>query len=236
MEICWFHKEKSKKTAAPSEKFAPRSRGFSLVEMLVVVVVISVLAALGFAGLQSAISKSGEVSRINSMRQIGSAILSHVSDHRGQLPGPLWPGQIGYYDPARDGRLVGILRDYLAVVVPGEVKVFLPAGLTRAQNPAISPRDFRPYVMNMQDPQGNNPWGSLVAGSSDTTPRKVSTISSPASTWGFSEADQLHPSVTGASWRNFTLKEPAGRAGRLYWFFDGGVRHSSPAADQPEEI
>lgn len=85
----------------------PRTRkGFTLVELLVVIVIIAVLASLSFFGFSKVRSKARGATCASNLRQIGTAMLAYAGDNSGQLP-PLedrtapndnlkgiWPGLI----------------------------------------------------------------------------------------------------------------------------------------------
>lgn len=209
-----------------------RRCALTMIELLVVLAVIGLLAALGLPALRTMAERGELAERTSSLRGIGAMISLYATDHQGKLPGPLWPGQIGVYDTAFAGRLVLFLADYLELEEadsPREVSLFLPRGLTVRRPAGVSLAQFRPYVMNMraEDREGElvNPWGNL-ADSEPGLPLNLAALSArvPA-VWGFSEADQTHPRVAEASWRANTIPEPAPprATGRLAWFFDGRV-------------
>jgi len=60
--------------------------GFTLIELLIVVAIIAVLAALGFAGGQNAVGRANVVKCASNMHQIGAAMQSYTVDNEGRLP------------------------------------------------------------------------------------------------------------------------------------------------------
>jgi hypothetical protein len=81
----------------------------------------------------------------------------------------------------------------------------------------------RTYVLNMSVRDGDQiliPWGNLASPPS-SQPLKLAAI--PSQAWGFSDADALHPRVTGASWAANTPPKPVHTPKRLAWFFNGSV-------------
>jgi len=206
-----------------------KTRAFSLLEMLVVVALLAILIALLSPAISGALRKGRETQRLASIREIGSMIHLYSTDRSGSLPGPLWPGQIPVYDPDRDGRLVGVLAQYLGLgpeqgVVP--VPLLLPQALDQSRPAGVADVDFRTYVMNMairdREDEWFNPWGSLAG--AGLPPVNLPTLAARTPpVWGFSEADQLHPRVASAPWGANTIPKPLSRDGRLAWFFDGSV-------------
>ena len=202
-----------------------QNTAFTLVELLVVMGVIAILAALSLAGLSSIRASSDKTQAVSNMRQIGTGIALFATDNDGRLLGPLWPGQLAQFDPARSGRLVRELAPYLGIPTPAAPKVealFVPPAYRKAVSPAFLD-SARTYVLNMAVPDSSQiliPWGNLAI-SPSTTPLKLAAI--PKKSWGFSDADAFHPRVAGTSWAGNTPSKPIHTPKRLAWFFDGSV-------------
>ncbi len=62
------------------------SRGLSLVEILIVMVVISVLATLGGAGYANAMRQARNIKCLQQMRTLGDAIRLYAQDNNGEFP------------------------------------------------------------------------------------------------------------------------------------------------------
>jgi prepilin-type N-terminal cleavage/methylation domain-containing protein len=212
-----------------------RRRAFTLVELLVVLGVLAVLAAFSLGGLSKIGGLSDRSKAASNMRQIGTGITFFTTDNDGKLPGPLWPGQLAQFDPTRSGRLVRELAPYLGIPTPAAPKVeplFVPPAYRKAVSAAFLD-SARTYVLNMSVREGNQtliPWGNL-ASTPSTKPLKLATI--PAQAWGFSDADALHPRVSGASWAGNTPPKPVHTPKRLAWFFNGTVAPVDDAALAP---
>jgi hypothetical protein len=187
--------------------------------------VIGVLAALSLVAFSQVGAASDRSKAISNMRQIGAGINLFVADNDGRLPGPLWPGQLAQFDPARSGRLVRELAPYLGIPTPTTPKVeplFVPPAYRKTVSLAFLD-SARTYVVNMSIRDGDKtiiPWGNLASPPS-TQPRKLAAI--PPQAWGFSDADGLHPRVAGTSWAGNTPPKPIHSPRRLAWFFNGAV-------------
>jgi type II secretory pathway pseudopilin PulG len=195
------------------------------VELLVVLTVIAILAALSLGSLSKLGASSDRSKAVSNMRQIGTGITLFAADNDGKLPGPLWPGQLAQFDPARSGRLVRELAPYLGIPTPAAPKVealFVPPAYRKTVSSSFLD-SARTYVLNMSVVNADQilvPWGNLAT-SPSSQPLKVAAI--PAQAWGFSDADALHPRVVGTSWAANTPPKPVHTPKRLAWFFNGSV-------------
>jgi len=97
----------------------PVASGFTLVELLVVIVIIGTLFALGFQGFQAAKSQANKAVSSGNLRQLAAANLLYAADHQTYCPTDLngrnlirWhggrPSTGAPFDPAK-----GLLADYL---------------------------------------------------------------------------------------------------------------------------
>jgi len=75
------------------------SRGFTLVELLVVMAVVAILAALLLPALASAKERSKGTACLSNLRQIGLAIRAYADDNSGNIPfGPKAPSFTSAFD------------------------------------------------------------------------------------------------------------------------------------------
>ena len=162
------------------------------------------------------------------LRSLGQAVGMYAVDHGDRFPGPLWPGQLPEYDPDREGRLVRELADYLGIERP-ESKVVVESFIPRAVRREMSGRNLaevRVYVVRIDVEVGGEtvrPFGRLTGTRQEPELRgRISGLEAEA-TWMLAEADQLHPSVAGAPWREFTPRKPLHDGQRAVLFFNGSV-------------
>ena len=206
-----------------------RDAAFTLLEPLVVLVVIAVLAAMVLPVVGTMRGKSDEAAAVRQMSQIGVALAQYTSEHDGQLPGPLWPGQIPAINPGLPSNNMGRLATRLAKYLETDpetrqlVPAFIPPAYKRTM-PEAALEDARTYVINMAVVADEivAPFGNLTLpqGHANREPRRVALI--PGNAWAFSDADQQHPRVAGAIWSAFTPAQPV-HAQRLAYFFNGSV-------------
>lgn len=184
---------------------------------------------------QRAADRADSTSRLRTMSQ---AILLYATDNTQTLPGPLWPGQVMYFDPARDGRLVRDLADYLSLerrTAPYLVSQMIPVSYRRAMR-GTKLEDARIYVMNstvtrngeVLDPFATGSLTKPAAGLSPI-PLKLTNVAGLTGdgNWMIAEADQKLPAVASAAWRASTPAAPVHGNARAVARFDGSAAWQS---------
>lgn len=203
----------------------------TILEMLISCVVVLIIVMVALGAVSHLLHRAEQATAAANIRQMGTAILASTKDRSGILPGPLWPGQIPFLEPGRSGRLVVELADYLGLRADQrqEIRWMISHAYRRNIARHLRVEDYRTHVMNMSVNTANgplNPWGSLAANGGQPLP--LATIERPSNVWMLSDADQQHPAVASAVWRNFTPPRPIHDRGRLHLFFDGSVRFVTP--------
>jgi len=199
-------------------------------ELLVVVAITGVLTVLLAAAWPRGIAEANRADSSSRLRALGQAIFLYTGDHEGKLPGPLWPGQVLLYDPARDGRIVRDLAAYLDIEQRANAYVvdkMFPRAY-RENMPPGSPGDARVYVVN---PGWIDSDGQTIApfGSTTSTPTigamKIAQLNAIPETngWMIAEADQQQAYVSTAPWKANTPARPLHDGYRATVRFDGSV-------------
>lgn len=81
--------------------------GFTLIEMLVVIAIIALLAALIIPATGRALERAQTRRCANQMRQFYQGMLMYASDHDGRLPAVMSETGMSYTDPVTDERING---------------------------------------------------------------------------------------------------------------------------------
>jgi len=157
--------------------------GFTLVEMLVVIMIIVLLAVLMIPAINRIVGSANSIKCVSNLKQIGTGITLYVADY-GHLPGPESGAQYAMY-PALvpgNGRLAMQLQGYISPDVPvggGNMvsPTFVCPGFTRLIKLDTS---AQPYVMNAGVTiNGFHVWGTGAGSTNSTTGAPIASIISP---------------------------------------------------------
>jgi prepilin-type N-terminal cleavage/methylation domain-containing protein/prepilin-type processing-associated H-X9-DG protein len=160
---------------------ATHTRGFTLVELLVVVGVIAILIALLMPALSKARRQAQQVACMSNLRQVASAILAYAQAHKGWFPAPAstWreqPEDWVHWQPGRD------LSESRIFPFLGESPEVLkcPAGPPERRPPPGEPPYPFNYSVNHRftGEPGRTKFGNL--GGYDSQPCKLSQVLGPS--------------------------------------------------------
>jgi prepilin-type N-terminal cleavage/methylation domain-containing protein/prepilin-type processing-associated H-X9-DG protein len=105
-------------TGVPKPSAAPASLvgGFTLTELLVVVAILAILAAIAIPFTSKAIDSSQRATCVTQLRQIGVATGSYLADNNNRLPGPIHAnGQLPNYRSGSTAQIFSCLHTYLGL-------------------------------------------------------------------------------------------------------------------------
>lgn len=210
--------------------------GFSLVELLVVLAVVTVLVALGGAAWQSAREHSRRVQCLHTLRSLGQGLLLYASDHGGELPR-------SYHSAGaqREPGWASSVMPYLGEEPPEDYAAWGRLFNRRFRCPADPNRDPSRYSYGLNvyfelDPEGDSYPGS------PRTYRRISSLAYPARTillaevrpepWADHFMCHLWRSATAA--RN-ALAVPRHRRKNHFLFADGAARPLTEAETYPTQ-
>ena len=119
----------------------PRAHAFTLMEILVVITIIAVLAAIAFPAIDAVRLRGQQTAGLSNIRQVGAATLLYAGEHNFQLPGytsgkpghDRWPKVLSQY-----------LKDVRAYALPGDPNNYI----ARKADPLSNTRNNTSFIMN----------------------------------------------------------------------------------------
>jgi prepilin-type N-terminal cleavage/methylation domain-containing protein len=211
--------------------------GFTLVELLVVILIIAVLALLAFMGTTLFVKKAAAARDSSTLRQISTCINMYASDNNDYLPGPLFTGQAPVYNKPLSTnikewrRLADCFAPYMGYDNPKSGDFIEPMASSWQKDPVS--RNAPAYYMQQKLPLGESgiifqcPWGKPAPAVSDErTPMKLQTVLAQpktSRTWAMTEVDQTHPDIGNPDWKSKTPPGMIHGNYRLALYFDGTV-------------
>ena len=130
--------EASPQSLKPRKQFrANRALGFTLVELLAIILILGMVSVLGTTGLRQAVATSQTGQCASNLRTLSQAVLNYSADEGGKVP----PAMV-MADPAETGGIGHRLWiDFLRPYIP-------PLSGTEKQHPYLCPSARRPGLWN----------------------------------------------------------------------------------------
>ncbi len=203
---------------------------FTLVELLMVIGIIAVLAALGFPALNRVRNATDRTEALSKMRQVGMAIQGYTADHDNALPGPLWSGQNPQYKSSDNYTLGYHLWSYLGSPDPQNGPQVAIALSPKSYERFSPDRTVTSFFLNIKIPYEGadiNPWGwrpSPSAPFPDPPKRIVNLVSAGLATnWAMEDVDKTSVPSSVGSWYSTLPPKPLYNPYRLKLYFDWHV-------------
>ena len=217
-------------------------RAFTLVEMLVVIAIIAILAALLLPVLSAAKEKGYRTRCVNNFKQLAIGIQLYADDHGDQLPGPVWQGFWEEYDNADSKRLSFYIATYMGLPAPQ----ITPQDNVLARCPSAARHwtppdpDTEPMststpvsyiasttVTNVNSGSVSWPFGYPYAAApfnkdTNAAPKHLKDIYNPSLSWALTDADQLNAGYKAAYYK-YLPTTPSHGSVRNELFFDWHV-------------
>ncbi|MBC2600237.1 type II secretion system protein [Puniceicoccus vermicola] len=211
-----------------------RRIGFSLIELLAVIAIVGILAAILIPAISSVRKRASSAASVTNLRSVGVAMHLYMQEHDNYLPGPIKNGQLPYYGTAAylDSQLPNFLYPYLDVPSATQPKqafsVFTFPGYLEHDPEMKGPAYFATTSVVINGVR-RNPWGYA-----NSDPAKAGSplrlLSLPDidanSVMLLTEVDQQYPEVLGGSAGWYTLLSPTPYHGHIrnQLFLDGSVK------------
>ena len=217
--------------------FARRRQGFTLLELLVVVAIISVLAGLLLPALARAKGRARQAQCLSNFKQIGVAIHMYADDNEDFLPGPLLSGVRADYDNTAGSKkhLSYHIAPYLGLPAPSPTPILVQVLICpsfRKEAPDFG-EGYGRKVLLLNDDIDPNPVNRVFPfGYPDppftTNSMKITAFDEhlpPSSTFAVTDVDQSDPRVAAVnpSWWIELPNKPVHGPVRNQLFFDWHV-------------
>lgn len=206
--------------------------GFTLIEIIVVIAIVGVLAALVFPVLASARESGRRASCQNNLKQLGLALMQYCQDYRGKVPPVNSPS-----DSATPGisSWVGFLQPYVKsyqiMRCPSQKED--PYGTWSGAGNVLFQERWPSYGFNYHFLNPNNCQSTADGTDWVFTPLSLVRVRQPAETVAFAEAKIVGNDADGY-YRSYRMAAP-GTVGAGQCGYDDGGWGTGSARDDPAE-
>jgi prepilin-type processing-associated H-X9-DG protein len=220
----------------------PAARGFTMVELLVILAITAVLAALLLPAMARARRKAEQTSCVSNLKQLGHALQLYIDDNEDSLPGPLWNGVQASADANSSEEFLHYAAPYLGIPALTDEPTIVPVAACPgyiASAPGVhSIRDMEgriSYLLNPNiDPRPGaklRPFGYPKPLEQPLKRSKVLTYGSPAELFAITDADKGNVTDPSVSWWGDLPYSPVHGSTRNQVFFDWHVTSVRAAID-----
>jgi prepilin-type N-terminal cleavage/methylation domain-containing protein len=224
----------------------PRACGFTLVELLVVVAVLAILAAMLLPALARGRQRSSQAECLSNLKQLGQALQMYVDDNEDRLPGPLWNGVQASCDANSSEEFLHYIAAYLGVAqLSGEPTVIPVAacpGYMGAAPGINSIRDMEGRICYLLNPDVDPLPGNMVRPFGYPNPLQeplkrsaLNQYGSPATLFAISDVDKGNVTDPTVGWWGDLPYKPVHGVTRNQVFFDSHVAPVRTVADTAQE-
>jgi len=214
-----------------------KKSGFTLVELLVVIAVISLLAAMLLPVIARAKDKAYSAQCASQLKQVGVALQIYVDDNQQYLPGPVWAGARASYDNNSKDEFIWHIATHLGSPTPsGQIKIaqafICPAYWRKAPGLTSDPMSLagrKVYLLNDDiDPNPLNrvsPFGYVNPAVKPVKYNNIDIYIPRSQILALSDVDQSLPSLNpSVSWWSDLPNKPVHGPVRNQLFFDWHVQ------------
>lgn len=204
----------------------PGQTGFTLVELVAVVLVLTFMVLLGLPTLVRAKQRTKEANCQNNLRQLGFALQSYTEVNDGWLPGPLRLLAKPNYDRMATNELAWYVADRLGCPAPSPSPAVAPQLICTANNQEDHGTPGQPrtdYVLSAGRGLGGPPFGQ--PGSAESRPLSMSAVgamTTPAECVAIADADKGNVNPTLPGWTALPYQPVHGKI-RNQLYFDWHV-------------
>ncbi len=206
-------------------------RGFTLTELMVVITIIAILAAMLLPAVARAKHKTLQLDCLSNLKQLGHALQMYVDDNEDRLPGPLWNGMQASADANSTEEFLYYTAPYLGVPPLTDEATVLPVaacpGYMHAAPGINSLRDMEGricYLLNPDvDPLPGAPVRPFGYPDPQQQPLKRSQLTrygSPAEFFAISDVDKGNVTDPSVGWWRDLPYAPVHGSKRNQLFFD----------------
>jgi prepilin-type processing-associated H-X9-DG protein len=215
------------KSCEPHEFRDRANKGFTLVELVALLLITTLLVLLGLPTLVRAQQKTKQASCQFNLRQMGLAIQAYSEANGGRLPGPANLLPAAQYGPESTNELISYVAQYLGWPDSPQKLILTPQLVCPARESARESRhgsqSRKDYMLNDGRTLGEPPFGQDVFTTHQpATLSSIAATASPADCPAMADADKGNVNPTLKGWGDLPYQPVHGKS-RNQLYFDWHV-------------